>query len=198
MAISTTRLPMHRRPEGGGNPFPASALTLLIVDDNRIFRRRLARAMEHRGFAVSQVDGVTGARLAISNTPPDYALVDIRLKDGCGLEIVSALHEKAPSAIVVVLTGYASIANAVSAVKAGASGYLSKTTDIEGIVEALKNPDAVERPEISKDPMPDDQVRWERLNRIYELCDRNISKTARKLDAHRRSLQRLLHRHAPY
>jgi len=171
---------------------------LLIVDDDEKFRARLAQSMALRGFAVQVAGDVDEALAIIEARPPALALIDIRLGNGGnGLDIIAALHTARPDATLIVLTGYGSIANAVAAVKAGAVGYLSKLTDADEIAAALHDPDSLDRPPIPGKPMSDTRVRWEYLNRLYELCDRNLSKTARRLHTHRRSLQRFLKRRAP-
>lgn len=182
---------------GGSNSISGAEKNLLIVDDDPKFRDRLAKSMARRGFEVQTAAEVAEAVRLIGADPPDLALIDIRLQDGSGLEIIAELHNANPQATAIVLTGYGSIANAVAAVKAGASGYLSKLTEVDDIAAALLNPDALNRPSIPSKPMSDNRVRWEYLNRVFELCDRNLSKTARRLRTHRRSLQRLLKRRAP-
>lgn len=177
-------------------PRDAAAERLLIVDDDERFARRLARAMEDRGFAVttafSVAEGTAAARL------PDlgYAVVDLRLGDGSGLEVVQALRDLQPKARVVVLTGYGNIATAVAAVKAGAFDYLPKPADADQIEATLRQVPGTP-PEPPEEPMTADRVRWEHIQRVYELCDRNVSETARRLRMHRRTLQRILAKHAP-
>jgi len=190
--------PSYRGSTGSAQARPGDNRNLLIVDDDTVYLQRLSRAMERRGFAVEAVAGVAQASRLINDHVPDLALIDVRLKDGSGLEIVADLHVVNPEATIIVLTGYGSIANAVAAIKAGAVGYLPKSSEIDDIVEALLDPDSLNRPSIPAKPMSDNLVRWEYLNRVFELCDRNLSKTARRLQAHRRSLQRLLKRHAPH
>lgn len=170
--------------------------SLLLVDDDEPFLRRLARAMEKRGFEVQTADSVaTGKAMATSN-PPAYAVVDLRLEDGNGLDIVEALREKRPDARVVVLTGYGAIATAVAAVKIGATDYLSKPADANDVTNALlARSDALPPP--PENPMSADRVRWEHIQRVYELCDRNVSETARRLNMHRRTLQRILAKRSP-
>ena len=179
-----------------GAPAAGSVGRLLIVEDDRPFLQRLARAMEGRGFAVSQADSVAeGLSLARSETF-DYAVVDMRLGDGNGLDVVQALHRQQPDARAVVLTGYGNIATAVTAVKMGAVDYLAKPADADDVYNALvATPgDKADPPE---NPMSADRVRWEHIQRVYELCDRNVSETARRLNMHRRTLQRILAKRAP-
>jgi two-component system, response regulator RegA len=127
---------------------------------------------------------------------PAFAVVDMRLGDGNGLDVISALKSRRPDARAIVLTGYGNIATAVNAVKLGAVDYLAKPVDADDVVHALLNHDgnAAEPPE---NPMSADRVRWEHIQRIYELCNRNVSETARRLNMHRRTLQRILAKRAP-
>jgi two-component system response regulator RegA len=175
---------------------PESERTLLIVDDDAPLCQRLARAMERRGFVVATADGVASGVAAAIAHPPAFAVVDLRLGDGSGLEIVSALRGARPGARIVVLTGYGNIATAVAAVKAGALDYLPKPADADAVERALLAREG-ETPEPPEDPMSADRVRWEHIQRIFELCERNVSETARRLKMHRRTLQRILSKHAP-
>jgi two-component system response regulator RegA len=177
------------------NPAIAGA-SLLIVDDDEAFRTRLGRAMEKRGFRVTLAGSVREALGAARGAPPDYAVVDLRLEDGDGIEVVNALHEARENARVVMLTGYGNIATAVAAVKAGAIDYLSKPADAHDIERALLAREG-ERPIPPENPMSADRVRWEHIQRVYELCDHNVSETARRLGMHRRTLQRILAKRAP-
>ncbi len=170
--------------------------TLLLVDDDDPFLRRLAKAMEKRGFEVEMAGSVAAGSAIATARPPAYAVVDLRLEDGNGLDIVEVLREKRPDCRVVVLTGYGAIATAVAAVKIGATDYLSKPADATDITNALlaKTDDLPPPPE---NPMSADRVRWEHIQRVYELCDRNVSETARRLNMHRRTLQRILAKRSP-
>ena len=170
--------------------------SLLIVDDDKPFQQRLARAMEKRGFVTETADGVQEAIGKIGNTPPAFAVVDMRLEDGNGLDVIEAIRQRRPGARAIVLTGYGNIATAVTAVKLGAIDYLAKPADPDDIVAALarKPEDKAPPPE---NPMSADRVRWEHIQRVYELCDRNVSETARRLNMHRRTLQRILAKRAP-
>lgn len=170
--------------------------TLLIVDDDTTFLGRLGRAMERRGFAVTQADSVAGGVDAVREAPPRYAVVDLRLGDGSGLDVVAAIRERRPEARVVILTGYGNIATAVAAVKAGAVDYLTKPADADSVEAALMQLDDGPPPP-PEQPMSADRVRWEHIQRVYEQCDRNVSETARRLRMHRRTLQRILAKHAP-
>lgn len=170
--------------------------TLLIVDDDEPFLRRLARAMEKRGFAPETADSVAGGRAIATARPPAYAVIDLRLEDGNGLDVVEVLREKRPDSKIVVLTGYGAIATAVAAVKIGATDYLSKPADANDVMNALlAAEDGLPPP--PENPMSADRVRWEHIQRVYELCDRNVSETARRLNMHRRTLQRILAKRSP-
>ncbi|MEL6517172.1 MAG: ActR/PrrA/RegA family redox response regulator transcription factor [Pseudomonadota bacterium] len=170
--------------------------TLLVVDDDEPFLKRLARAMEKRGFDVETAGSVTAGRAIATARPPAYAVIDLRLEDGNGLDVVETIREKRPDSRVVVLTGYGAIATAVAAVKIGATDYLSKPADANDVTAALlATPD--ELPPPPENPMSADRVRWEHIQRVYELCDRNVSETARRLNMHRRTLQRILAKRSP-
>jgi len=173
-----------------------SERTLLIVDDDAPLCNRLARAMERRGFIVATADSVAGGVAAASERPPAFAVVDMRLGDGRGIEVVTALRRARPGARIVMLTGYGNIATAVAAVKAGAIDYLPKPADADAVERALLAQEG-DTPEPPEDPMSADRVRWEHIQRVFELCDRNVSETARRLKMHRRTLQRILSKHAP-
>ena len=170
--------------------------SLLLVDDDAAFLSRLERAMTRRGFAVRTAGSVADGLAAVIEQPPAFAVVDLRLEDGNGLEVVSALHQKRPEARAVVLTGYGNIATAVTAVKLGAMDYLSKPADADDVINALLAT-GEDKPEPPENPMSADRVRWEHIQRVYELCDRNVSETARRLNMHRRTLQRILAKRAP-
>ncbi|TVQ58457.1 MAG: DNA-binding response regulator [Rhodobacteraceae bacterium] len=170
--------------------------TLLILDDDEPFRRRLARAMEKRGFEPVMAESVSEGLQVARQSPPAYAVIDLRLEDGNGLDVVEALREARPEARVVVLTGYGAIATAVAAVKIGATDYLSKPADADD-VEAALLASAADKPLPPENPMSADRVRWEHIQRVFELCDRNVSETARRLNMHRRTLQRILAKRSP-
>jgi two-component system response regulator RegA len=170
--------------------------SLLLVDDDEPFLRRLAKAMEKRGFEVETAGSVAAGRAIATARPPAYAVIDLRLEDGNGLDVVEVLRAKRPDARVVVLTGYGAIATAVAAVKIGATDYLSKPADANDITNALlANGDDLPPP--PENPMSADRVKWEHIQRVYELCDRNVSETARRLNMHRRTLQRILAKRSP-
>lgn len=170
--------------------------SLLLVDDDLPFLTRLARAMEKRGFQTETAETVAAGKVIVQNHAPAYAVIDLRLEDGNGLEVVEALREKRPDARIVVLTGYGAIATAVAAVKMGATDYLSKPADANDITNALLAKGEM-LPPPPENPMSADRVRWEHIQRVYELCDRNVSETARRLNMHRRTLQRILAKRSP-
>ena len=174
----------------------AAEKTLLIVDDDKPFLDRLARAMESRGFAVSACRSVAEGLQAIASAPPAFAVVDMRLGDGNGLDVISELKAKRPDARGIILTGYGNIATAVTAVKLGAFDYLAKPADADEIFARLMATQH-DRAAVPENPMSADRVRWEHIQRIYELCGRNVSETARRLSMHRRTLQRILAKRAP-
>ena len=170
--------------------------TLLLVDDDRPFLTRLARAMEGRGFTVDTAESVEEAVAKARAKPPAYAVVDMRLGDGNGLDVVAAIREKRADSRTIILTGYGNIATAVTAVKLGAVDYLAKPADADDVYAALTRQTG-ERAEPPENPMSADRVRWEHIQRVYEMCDRNVSETARRLSMHRRTLQRILAKRAP-
>ena len=191
----TTGTPPESRPSPLAG-LPESERTLLIVDDDQPLCQRLARAMERRAFVVTTADSVKSGIAAAKAHTPAFAVVDLRLTDGSGLDVVSALREARPNARIVMLTGYGNIATAVAAVKAGAIDYLPKPADADAVERALLATEAA-LPPPPEDPMSADRVRWEHIQRVFEQCDRNVSETARRLKMHRRTLQRILSKHAP-
>lgn len=168
---------------------------LLIVDDDKPFRDRLALAMERRGFAPLVAAGREEAMAIARQSPPAYAIVDMRLEDGNGLDLVPDLHRLRPDMRVIILTGYGNIASAVAAVKTGAVDYLAKPADPDDVAKALTQQG--DKPLPPEQPMSADRVRWEHIQRVYELCGRNVSETARRLNMHRRTLQRILAKRSP-
>jgi two-component system, response regulator RegA len=184
----------------GANTGPAAAVpserSLLIVEDDKSFILRLARAMEARGFVVTTAESVAEGLMQVEKAAPAFAVVDMRLGDGNGLDVISAMKRRRPEARAIILTGYGNIATAVNAVKLGAVDYLAKPVDADDVAAALLAFDnrKMEPPE---NPMSADRVRWEHIQRIYELCNRNVSETARRLNMHRRTLQRILAKRAP-
>ena len=170
--------------------------SLLIVDDDSPFRARLARAMEKKGFQVTQAESVKNGIIQANNSPPAFAVVDLRLNDGSGLEVVKELRKVKKDSRVVMLTGYGNIPTAVAAVKAGAIDYIPKPADADDIENALlASPESKASPPIN--PMSADRVKWEHIHRVFELCNRNVSETARRLKMHRRTLQRILSKRSP-
>ncbi|MCB1438980.1 MAG: ActR/PrrA/RegA family redox response regulator transcription factor [Nitratireductor sp.] len=178
------------------NPEAGQLGRLLVVDDDRPFLNRLARAMETRGFEVDTAETRAEAMKLVKAAAPDFAVVDMRLGDGNGLDVIERIREVNPDCKAIILTGYGNIATAVTAVKMGAIDYLSKPADADDVFAALTR-DAGERAEPPENPMSADRVRWEHILRVYELCDRNVSETARRLNMHRRTLQRILAKRAP-
>jgi two-component system response regulator RegA len=170
--------------------------SLILVDDDRAFLQRLARAMEMRGFEVRTAHSVAEGLDLIRQKAPAFAVVDMRLEDGNGLDVVAELSKMRPGARSIVLTGYGNIATAVTAVKLGAVDYLAKPADADDVTDALLAPSDEKAPP-PENPMSADRVRWEHIQRVYELCNRNVSETARRLNMHRRTLQRILAKRAP-
>lgn len=170
--------------------------SLIIVDDDRAFLQRMARAMEQRGFLVRSASAVSEGIDLIRQSPPAFAVIDLRLEDGNGLDVIAELTRVRPNARIIVLTGYGNIATAVTAVKLGAVDYLAKPADADDVTDALLAPPNSKAPP-PENPMSADRVRWEHIQRVYELCNRNVSETARRLNMHRRTLQRILAKRAP-
>lgn len=190
MEANSENTPMDQDFDLGPDPH------LLLVDDDAPFLRRLARAMEMRGFIVDTAETVAdGIAIALAR-PPKYAVVDLRLGDGNGLDVIEAIRQGGNDTKVVVLTGYGNIATAVTAVKLGALDYLAKPADADDIFSALTQRPG-ERADVPENPMSADRVRWEHIQRVYEMCERNVSETARRLNMHRRTLQRILAKRAP-
>ena len=169
---------------------------LLLVDDDAPLRRSMARALERRGFEVLAAGGVAEARVLAQEHQPEFAVLDMRLTEGSGLDLVSSLRELRPEVRIVIVTGYGNIATAVAAIKAGAVDYLAKPVDADDVVSALlKSGQGLPPPR--ENPMSADRVRWEHIQRVFEQCNRNVSETARRLNMHRRTLQRILNKRAP-
>jgi len=170
--------------------------SLLIVDDDDPFRNRLGRAMENKGFKVLLAKSVEEGLILTRKEPPAFAVVDLRLLDGNGLDVIEEIHKLKPDSRVVMLTGYGNLPTAVSAVKAGAIDYLAKPVDAEDVEAALlAEPNS--KPQPPENPMSADRVKWEHIQRVFELCNRNVSETARRLKMHRRTLQRILSKRSP-
>ncbi len=168
----------------------------LVMDDDGPFLQRLSKALAQRGFVVTTASSVSEGRDVVRANPPAFAVLDLRLEDGTGLDVVESLLRQRPTARAVILTGYGAIATAVAAVKAGAVDYLSKPADVDDIIRAL-TATKDEKPAPPENPMSADRVRWEHIQRVYELCNHNVSETARRLNMHRRTLQRILAKRAP-
>ena len=196
-----TDRPIDQANQTAGDTRPDAALigadtSLLIVDDDVPFLRRLARAMETRGFSVEIAESVAEGIAKAKTRPPKHAVVDLRLGDGSGLDVIEAIRARRDDTRIIMLTGYGNIATAVNAVKLGAVDYLAKPADADDIFAALVQK-AGERAEPPENPMSADRVRWEHIQRVYEMCERNVSETARRLNMHRRTLQRILAKRAP-
>ena len=170
--------------------------TLLIVDDDSPFRDRLARAMEKKGFQVTQAESVKAGINQAKNSPPAFAVIDLRLNDGSGLEVVKVLQQLKKDSRIIMLTGYGNIPTAVAAIKAGAIDYLAKPADAEDVETALLA-DPSKKAYPPDNPMSADRIKWEHIHRVFELCNRNVSETARRLKMHRRTLQRILSKKSP-
>ena len=170
--------------------------SLLIVDDDNPFRERLARAMEKKGFQVAQAEGVKKGIESVKLKKPAFAVVDLRLNDGNGLEVVKEIQSTNSNSRIVMLTGYGNIPTAVAAIKQGAIDYLAKPADADDVEKALlADPNKKASP--PENPMSADRVKWEHIHRVFELCNRNVSETARRLKMHRRTLQRILSKRSP-
>ena len=170
--------------------------SLLIVDDDNPLRDRLARAMEKKGFQVTQAESVKQGINKVKNSPPAFAVVDLRLGDGNGLEVIREIQRKKRDSRIVMLTGYGNIPTAVAAIKAGAIDYIPKPADADDVENALlASPESKAKP--PDNPMSADRVKWEHIHRVFELCNRNVSETARRLKMHRRTLQRILSKRSP-
>jgi two-component system response regulator RegA len=170
------------------------ARSLLLVDDDATFRTRLARAFAARGYAVREAgDGAAALALAREESP-ELAVVDLRMPESDGLDVVRALKAIDPTTNVVVLTGYGSIATALEAVRLGATHYLTKPADADDLVAAFARADGAVEPAPRTEPVAPTlaRVEWEHIQRVLADCDGNVSEAARRLGIHRRSLQRKL------
>ena len=170
--------------------------SLLLVDDDNPFRERLARAMEKKGFQVTQAESVEKGLSAVKTKKPAFAVVDLRLNDGNGLEVVKEIQSNNSKSRIVMLTGYGNIPTAVAAIKEGAIDYLAKPADADDVEKALLA-DPFKKAAPPENPMSADRVKWEHIHRVFELCNRNVSETARRLKMHRRTLQRILSKKSP-
>ena len=170
--------------------------SLLIVDDDNPFRQRLARAMEKKGFTVTQAESVKIGIETVKSQSPAFAVVDLRLNDGNGLEVVKEIQKGNLKSRIIMLTGYGNIPTAVAAIKEGAIDYIAKPADADDVEKALLA-DPNQKPAPPENPMSADRVKWEHIHRVFELCNRNVSETARRLKMHRRTLQRILSKRSP-
>lgn len=180
------------------SPTPGHAPTLLLVDDEAVFRERLARAFRERGFEVSTAGSYDEALALATKESPELAVVDLRMPGRGGLELVRALHALDASTRIIVLTGYGSIATAVEAVKLGAFNYLPKPADVDDLLLAFSRGPG-EPAQVTEDFQPPTLARaeWEHIQRVLADCGGNISEAARRLGLHRRSLQRKLQKYPP-
>lgn len=169
---------------------------LLIVEDDKAFRNRLSLSMERKGFTVFAAESIEEGGIFAADHMPQFAILDMRLQDGNGLDLVPTLRQLRPDMRIVILTGYGNIASAVAAVKAGAVDYLAKPADPDEIASTLLALEGTVPPPPAN-PMSADRVKWEHIQRVYEMCDRNVSETARRLNMHRRTLQRILAKRSP-
>ena len=170
--------------------------SLLIVDDDNPLRDRLARAMSKKGFNVIQAESVERGINLVKNSPPAFAVIDLRLTDGSGLDVVKEIRKSKKDSKIIMLTGYGNIPTAVAAVKAGATDYIPKPAVADDVENALlASPEKKAIP--PENPMSADRVKWEHIHRVFELCNRNVSETARRLKMHRRTLQRILSKRSP-
>ena len=182
----------------GGQKQLGAGKSLLLVDDDDVFRRVLARALERRGYAVTVAGAVDAAMVKAQQQPPEYAVVDLKMPGESGLVLIEKLIELDPNTRVVMLTGYASIATAIEAIKLGAIHYLAKPCDADQVVAALnKSSDGDSATPVAGSPLSIDRLEWEHIQRVYELCGHNVSETARRLNMHRRTLQRILAKRSP-
>ncbi|MBD1109170.1 ActR/PrrA/RegA family redox response regulator transcription factor [Pelagibacterales bacterium SAG-MED50] len=170
--------------------------SLLIVDDDNPFRERLSRAMEKKGFEVIQAESVKKGIELVNSKKLGFAVVDLRLGDGNGLEVVKEIQNTNSESRIIMLTGYGNIPTAVAAIKEGAIDYLAKPADAEDVEKALLA-DPSKKANPPENPMSADRVKWEHIHRVFELCNRNVSETARRLKMHRRTLQRILSKRSP-
>lgn len=171
--------------------------TMLIVDDDATFCRVLARAMEGRGYAVTIAHDVPQGIAAAEQNPPRYAVVDLKMPGPSGLALVRRLRELDPQARIVVLTGYASIATAIEAIKMGATHYLAKPSNAEEIIAAFGRTDGEAEVGVVPPPAPVARVEWEHIQKVLAERQGNITDTARALGMHRRTLQRKLAKRPP-
>ena len=178
-----------------GGAAGALSETLLLVEDERSVRSRLEQALTTAGYAVTVVDNLAAAEKVMAEQRFACAVIDMRLSDGHGLDLVRQLHDQRPPTRVVVITGYDSVAGSIVALRSGAVDYLPKPVEPEALIQALRGKAA--ESEVPAVPVSADRIKWEHIHRLYEQCDRNVSETARRLGMHRRTLQRILVKRAP-
>ena len=183
-------------PQTSKNIKEYSDKSLLIVDDDNPFRERLARAMEKKGFQVTQAESVKKGINSVKINKPAFAVVDLRLNDGSGLDVVKEIQNLNTNSRIIMLTGYGNIPTAVAAIKHGAIDYLAKPADADDVEKALLA-DRKSKAQPPENPMTAHRVKWEHIHRVFELCNRNVSETARRLKMHRRTLQRILSKRSP-
>lgn len=188
-----------RKDVGGGR-------TVMVVEDDEALRERLCYALDRRGFASTGYATIADATAAAMAEAPELAVIDLRLPDGSGLDLIRSLHQAEPATIIVVLTGYGSIATALEAVQRGATWYLTKPVDIDDVIVAFARGDETLREELELPPFEEAappkvqapslaRLEWEHIQRVLNDCGGNISQAARVLGLHRRSLQRKLAKH---
>jgi two-component system, response regulator RegA len=163
---------------------------LLVVDDDEPFRARLARSLRARGLEVGEAASCSDAPRIARELKPDRALIDLRMEDGSGLDVLTVLRREHPSLVCIVLTGYGSIATALEAVRRGAFDYLTKPVDADDVLRAFEPSGEDEEADASVPSLQ--RVEWEHIQRVLADCDGNVSKAARLLGLHRRTLQRKL------
>lgn len=167
-------------------------MNFLLIDDDEVFASVLRRALSRRGYCAHWAADGEAALAALKETAPSHIVLDLNLGGESGLRLLPHLREQAPQAVILVLTGYASIATTVDAIKLGATQYLAKPADVDSILKALSATDVVIEDEVSAGPMSVDRLEWEHIQRVLSENDGNISATARALKMHRRTLQRKL------
>ena len=171
--------------------------TLFIIEDDKPFRERLTTSFQRKDFTVTAAASKKEALDVLAGNNFNYAIVDLRLGDGSGLDVIKVIKEQNPECRTVMLTSYGNIATAVSSVKLGADDYLTKPANIDDIEKSLMSATATSLPPPPENPMSADRIRWEHIQRVFTQCNRNVSETARRLKMHRRTLQRILNKHAP-
>ena len=173
--------------------------SVLIVDDDPIFRQRLGRAFRDRGYDVRTAEDVEQALVLVHEDSPEIAIVDLRMPGRSGLELIPELHRVDPATKIIVLTGYGSIATAIEAMRLGATYYVPKPADADDVLAALARGEAppLQPPQAEYMAPSLARAEWEHINRVLSDCGGNISEAARRLGIHRRSLQRKLQKYPP-